>query len=282
MRCLDVPNDRYDLDDLRYLMQRLRDPDDGCPWDLKQTARTIVPYTLEEVYELVDALEKSDDSSARDELGDVLFQVIFYAQLAEERGRYDLDDVIDAIVTKLLRRHPHVFPQGTLESRRSEHEQAQEQEIKERWEDIKQQERNARLQPNALDDVPLSLPALSRAQKLQKRANRLGMDWADVTEVLTVLKREVGEFEEALAAGDEAEIVDELGDILFTCVNLVRKLDFDAEQLLRQSNRKFETRVRLCADLASEQGTALEAMSEHEREALWREVKRRLGSQSQS
>lgn len=282
MRCLDVPNDRYDLDDLRYLMQRLRDPDDGCPWDLKQTARTIVPYTLEEVYELVDALEKSDDSSARDELGDVLFQVIFYAQLAEERGRYDLDDVIDAIVTKLLRRHPHVFPQGTLESRRSEHEQAQEQEIKERWEDIKQQERNARLQPNALDDVPLSLPALSRAQKLQKRATRLGMDWADVTEVLAVLKREVGEFEEALAAGDEAGLVDELGDILFTCVNLVRKLDFDAEQLLRQSNRKFETRVRLCADLASEQGTALEAMSEYERDAVWREVKRRLGSQSQS
>ena len=282
MRCLDVPNDRYDLDDLRYLMQRLRDPDDGCPWDLKQTARTIVPYTLEEVYELVDALEKSDDSSARDELGDVLFQVIFYAQLAEERGRYDLDDVIDGIVTKLLRRHPHVFPQGTLESRRAEQEQAQEQDIKQRWEDIKQQERNARLQPNALDDVPLSLPALSRAQKLQKRATRLGMDWADVTEVLAVLKREVGEFEEALAAGDEAGLVDELGDILFTCVNLVRKLDFDAEQLLRQSNRKFETRVRLCADLASEQGTALEAMSEYERDAVWREVKRRLGSQSRS
>ena len=131
-----MADDRYDLRDLRYLMKRLRDPHDGCPWDLKQTAQTIVPYTLEEVFELVDALERGDDLGARDELGDVLFQVVFYAQLAEERELYDVDDVIHGIVTKLLRRHPHVFPDGTLSSRRAGAEHAQERDIKERWEDI--------------------------------------------------------------------------------------------------------------------------------------------------
>ncbi|QHJ89459.1 nucleoside triphosphate pyrophosphohydrolase [Aequoribacter fuscus] len=263
-------------------MKRLRDPHDGCPWDLKQTAQTIVPYTLEEVFELVDALERGDDLGARDELGDVLFQVVFYAQLAEERELYDFDDVIHGIVAKLLRRHPHVFPDGTLSSRRAGAEHAQERDIKERWEDIKQQERNARRQTHALDDVPLSLPALSRAQKLQKRATRLGLDWTSVTDVVVALKNETLEFEDALSTAAVEAVVDELGDLLFTCVNLARKLDLDAEQLLRQSNQKFETRVRLCTDLASEQGTALEAMSEQERDAIWREAKRQLGSQSKS
>lgn len=277
-----MADDRYDLRDLRYLMKRLRDPHDGCPWDLKQTAQTIVPYTLEEVFELVDTLERGDDLGARDELGDVLFQVVFYAQLAEERELYDVDDVIHGIVAKLLRRHPHVFPDGTLSSRRAGAEHAQERDIKERWEDIKQQERNARRQTHALDDVPLSLPALSRAQKLQKRATRLGLDWTSVTDVVVALKNETLEFEDALSTAAVEAVADELGDLLFTCVNLARKLDLDAEQLLRQSNQKFETRVRLCTDLASEQGTALEAMSEQERDAIWREAKRQLGSQSKS
>lgn len=277
-----MADDRYDLRDLRYLMKRLRDPHDGCPWDLKQTAQTIVPYTLEEVFELVDALERGDDLGARDELGDVLFQVVFYAQLAEERELYDVDDVIHGIVAKLLRRHPHVFPDGTLSSRRAGAEHAQVRDIKERWEDIKQQERNARRQTHALDDVPLSLPALSRAQKLQKRATRLGLDWTSVTDVVVALKNETLEFEDALSTSAVEGVADELGDLLFTCVNLARKLDLDAEQLLRQSNQKFETRVRLCTDLASEQGTALEAMSEQERDAIWREAKRQLGSQSKS
>ena len=277
-----MADDRYDLRDLRYLMKRLRDPHDGCPWDLKQTAQTIVPYTLEEVFELVDALERGDDLGARDELGDVLFQVVFYAQLAEERELYDVDDVIHGIVTKLLRRHPHVFPDGTLSSRRAGAEHAQERDIKERWEDIKQQERNARRQVHVLDDVPLSLPSLSRAQKLQKRATRLGLDWTSVTDVVVALKNETLEFEDALSTAAVEAVADELGDLLFTCVNLARKLDLDAEQLLRQSNQKFETRVRLCTDLASEQGTALEAMSEQERDAIWREAKRQLGSQSKS
>ncbi len=277
-----MADDRYDLRDLRYLMKRLRDPHDGCPWDLKQTAQTIVPYTLEEVFELVDALERGDDLGARDELGDVLFQVVFYAQLAEERELYDVDDVIHGIVTKLLRRHPHVFPDGTLSSRRAGAEHAQERDIKERWEDIKQQERNARRQVHVLDDVPLSLPSLSRAQKLQKRATRLGLDWTSVTDVVVALKDETLEFEEVLGTAAVEGVADELGDLLFTCVNLARKLDLDAEQLLRQSNHKFETRVRLCTDLATEQGTALEAMSEQERDAIWREAKRQLGSQSKS
>lgn len=277
-----MADDRYDLRDLRYLMKRLRDPHDGCPWDLKQTAQTIVPYTLEEVFELVDALERGDDLGARDELGDVLFQVVFYAQLAEERELYDVDDVIHGIVAKLLRRHPHVFPDGTLSSRRAGAEHAQVRDIKERWEDIKQQERNARRQTHALDDVPLSLPALSRAQKLQKRATRLGLDWTSVTDVVVALKNETLEFEDALSTSAVEGVADELGDLLFTCVNLARKLDLDAEQLLRQSNQKFETRVRLCTDLASEQGRALETISEQERDAIWREAKRQLGSQSKS
>jgi ATP diphosphatase len=277
-----VADDRYDLRDLRYLMKRLRDPHDGCPWDLKQTAQTIVPYTLEEVFELVDALERGDDLGARDELGDVLFQVVFYAQLAEERELYDVDDVIHGIVAKLLRRHPHVFPDGTLSSRRAGAEHAQVRDIKERWEDIKQQERNARRQTHALDDVPLSLPALSRAQKLQKRATRLGLDWTSVTDVVVALKNETLEFEDALSTAAVEAVADELGDLLFTCVNLARKLDLDAEQLLRQSNQKFETRVRLCTELASEQGRALETISEQERDAIWREAKRQLGSQSKS
>lgn len=282
MRSPKVSDDNYDIDDLRYLMRRLRDPADGCPWDLKQNAQTIVSFTIEEVYELVDALEQGDDQAARDELGDVLFQVIFYAQLAEERGQYNFDDVVHGIVAKLIRRHPHVFPEGTLVSRGVSVKQTPERGIKDRWEEIKQQERNLRQQTHALDDVPVSLPALSRAQKLQKRASRLGMDWANINEVVEALKNETQEFEEALELRVPDAIAAELGDILFSCVNLARKLDFDAEQLLRQSNSKFEARVRLCAELANDQNTPLEKASEQYRDALWREAKRRLGSQSRS
>lgn len=277
-----MSDQRYDINDLRYLMQRLRDPEDGCPWDLKQTEQTIVTHTLEEVYELVDALEHNDDQSARDELGDVLFQVVFYAQLGVERGAYDFDDVVQGIVKKLVRRHPHVFPEGTLSSRSRGVQQTKENDIKERWEDLKQQERNARQQTHALDDVPLALPALSRAQKLQKRATRLGMDWHGVSEVLGALKAETKEFDDALKAGDVPSLAEELGDILFTCVNLARKLDLDAEQLLRQSNGKFEDRIRLCAKLASEQNTSLNLMSEDERDRLWCLAKQELRSQSTS
>ena len=277
-----MTNQRYDISDLLCLMRRLRDPDDGCPWDLKQTPTMIAPFTLEEVYELVDALEQGNDSSVRDELGDVLFQVVFYAQLGEERGCYNFNDVVHGIVEKLIRRHPHVFPDGTLLSRKADAEQAREHDIKERWEQIKQQERHARKQSHVLDDVPLNLPALSRAQKLQKRATRLGMDWSDISHIVAALKNETEEFERALAAHAPEDVADELGDILFTCVNLARKLELDAEQLLRQSNHKFEKRVRLSVELAKARDTALEDMSEDQRDGVWREAKRQLGSQSRS
>jgi len=273
---------RYDIHDLRYLMKRLRDPNDGCPWDLKQTPESIVPFTLEEVYELIEALEINDRKGARDELGDVLFQVVFYAQLAEEQGWFALDDVIHGIVLKLLRRHPHVFPDGTLGSRASADRAVDEIEVKERWEDIKQVERDARDQRSVMDDVPLTLPALSRAQKLQKRARRVGLDWKTADEVLEVFRGELTEFQSAMQEGAPDALSDELGDLLFTCVNLARVLDLDAEQLLRQSSRKFETRVRRYTELARQSSIDLSSPSDEERDQLWAQAKQELGSQCQS
>lgn len=273
---------QYNLDDLCYLMQRLRDPETGCPWDLKQTETSIVPYTLEEVYELIEALEQGDHESAKGELGDVLFQVIFYAQLAQERALYGLDDIVNGIVTKLLRRHPHVFQDGTLRSSVVAREQVDEATVKTRWEAIKQVERNARQQGGAMDDVPRSLPALSRAQKLQKRASQFGLDWPEVAPVLDVLRGEITEFEHALESGNTRSVADELGDILFSVVNVARLLGLDAEQVLRHSNRKFESRVKHYAELASERQLNLNFLSNEERDKLWDEAKQREGSRSPS
>ena len=273
---------QYNLDDLCYLMQRLRDPEAGCPWDLKQTETSIVPYTLEEVYELIEALEQGDHESAKGELGDVLFQVVFYAQLAQERALYGLDDIVNGIVTKLVRRHPHVFQDGTLRSSVVAREQIDEATVKARWEAIKQGERNARQQGSAMDDVPLSLPALSRAQKLQKRASQFGLDWPEVEPVLDVLRGEITEFEHALESGTARSVADELGDILFSVVNMARLLGLDAEQVLRQSNRKFESRVRHYEELGSERQLNLSFLSNEERDKLWDEAKHREGSQSPS
>lgn len=261
----------YTLDDLRELMRCLRDPELGCPWDLKQSYETIVPHTLEECFELVDAIESGDKAQICQELGDVLFQVIFYSQLAEEARDFSYADVVDGIVRKLLRRHPHVFPDGVLEKPAGRRD-ISESEIKRRWEEIKSEERAGKAQHGVLDDIPKALPSLSRAQKLQKRAAGVGFDWSSVEGVLDKFDEERAELAAAMTSGDRGQQAEELGDILFTAVNLARHLDFDAETLLRSANRKFEKRFQHMEDAASgrmgeQSPTALDVLWEQAKQA---------------
>lgn len=270
----------YTWDDLRYLMARLRDPETGCPWDLQQTADSIVPHTLEEVYELVATIESGDIDAMRDELGDVLFQVVFYAQLAQEQAHFDLSDVVHGLVSKLIRRHPHIFSDGNLRAVQK-HEFAAEA-VMDQWESIKQTERETKLQMHVLDDVPVSLPALTRAQKLQKRASTVGLDWVALGPVLSSLKQELCEFEAALAHPDKhADIAHELGDLMFCCVNLARHLKLDAEQVQRAANQRFEARVRAFTALAEQQGLTPQALTDEQRDALWSAAKQQVQTQSE-
>ncbi|MDG1818908.1 MAG: nucleoside triphosphate pyrophosphohydrolase [Porticoccaceae bacterium] len=268
----------YTIDDLRYLMQRLRDPRSGCPWDLKQTYQTIAPYTLEEVYEVIDAIERNDLSHLREELGDLLFQVIFYSQLGAEQQIFDFDSVVHGIVEKLVRRHPHVFPQGTLQSERdlsdSEDSAAEEAHIKQVWEQIKKQERADKGERRTLDDIPAAMPALSRAHKLQKRAASTGFDWDNKSDVLAKLKEEIAELEVEIQADNSLAIEDELGDLLFSCVNLSRHLGIDPERAMRGANNKFQRRFEALEILASEKNRSeFSQLSLDEMELLWTEVK---------
>lgn len=230
----------HSLDDLIRLMNALRDPESGCPWDLQQTFASIVPHTLEEAYEVADCIEREDWQHLKDELGDLLFQVVFYARLADEQGWFDLPQIIDQLVSKLVRRHPHVFPNGQLDG--SDSQTVAVETVNANWEAIKQQERDAKAQQGVLADVPVSLPGLSRAAKLQKRAARVGFDWPDISGVLDKIEEEIGELREALEQDDEAHAREELGDLLFAQVNLARHLKADPEQALRNTNAKFERR----------------------------------------
>ena len=270
----------YTWEDLRYLMVRLRDPETGCPWDLQQTADSIVPHTLEEVYELVATIESGDIDAMRDELGDVLFQVVFYAQLAQEQAHFDLSDVVHGLVSKLIRRHPHIFSDGNLRAVQK-HEFAAEA-VMDQWESIKQAERETKLQMHVLDDVPVSLPALTRAQKLQKRASTVGLDWVALGPVLSSLKQELYEFEAALAHPEKHDdIAHELGDLMFCCVNLARHLKLDAEQVQRAANQRFEARVRAFTALAEQQGLTPLALTDEQRDALWSAAKQQVQMQSE-
>ena len=262
----------YTFDDLRRLMRYLRDPEHGCPWDLQQTYRSIAPHTLEECFELVDAIESGDSDQIRQELGDVLFQVVFYSQLAEEAGDFQFAEVVDGIVRKLLRRHPHVFPDEVL-TRPDRGRAASEPEIKRRWEEIKAEERAGKAQHGILDDIPRALPALSRAQKLQKRAATVGFDWSSPEAVLAKLEEERAELAAALAAGDRAAQADELGDLLFVLVNLARHLGLDAETVLRGANRKFERRFRHMESTAEKSLSELDPAT---LESLWEQAKTAL------
>ena len=257
------------IQSLLDIMRQLRDPDSGCPWDLKQDFHTIVPYTIEEAYELADAIAAEDFAQIRDELGDVLFQVVFYAQMARELGLFTFEDVVDGISKKLLRRHPHVFAETGGQS-------VSETEVKDRWEQIKGEERQQKNQRGALDDIPLALPALSRSQKLQKRAARVGFDWSEPDAVRGKVDEELDELAEAVSEGDSAAIESEVGDIFLAMVNLARHLGVDAEAALRHANRRFEDRFRLMENAAGRDGSQLSEESLERLEQRWQAAKREL------
>ena len=263
----------YSMAELLRIMQRLRDPESGCPWDLKQDFASIVPYTLEECYELADAIGQNDLPHIADELGDVLFQVVFYSQLGSEQGAFDFSSVVDGIARKLLRRHPHVFADGAVEGRVNQ--AVTTEQVKERWEAIKQEERAERAgtEGGILDDVPRALPALSRAQKLQKRAAGVGFDWPDAAGVMTKLEEELAELKSALDAGSSDATAEELGDVLFTVVNITRRCGLDAEAVLRQANQKFETRFQHMERAALEAGSGLAQESPEQLEQRWQAAK---------
>jgi ATP diphosphatase len=260
------------------VMARLRDSQTGCRWDLAQDFRSIAPYTIEEAYEVADAIERADTASLRDELGDLLFQVVFHARMAEERGWFDFADVAASIHDKLLRRHPHVF---------SEHPQALDGlALETLWEEQKARERadvkEGPAELSALADVPLALPALARAAKLGRRAARVGFDWTEAAQVRAKVIEELAELDEALAerpndarAGEppRAEVVEEFGDLLFALVNWGRHLRIDPEAALRSANQKFARRFRHMESLARARGFNLQALSADAWEELWRAAK---------
>lgn len=262
----------YGIEDLRYLMRRLRDPKSGCPWDLKQNFQSLTSHTIEEAYEVVDAIEQDDMSHLSEELGDLLFQIIFYSQLAEEQSQFSFDDIISTITQKLIRRHPHVFPEGTIESSRVSLADEEIVEIKRVWEEIKRQERTDKGVGKTLDDIPLALPALNRALKLQKRAANVGFDWSDIKPVIEKINEEVIELEVEIKRGDKVRMADELGDLLFSCVNLARHLKLDPETSLRGANQKFKRRFESMELLAGK--TKIEDYSADQLELLWGKVKR--------
>jgi len=250
-------------------MARLRDPVSGCPWDLAQTFATIAPYTIEEAYEVADAIERNDMGELKGELGDLLFQSVFHARIAEEAGHFDIDDVVRGLVAKMVERHPHVFGSATI---------ADADAQTGAWETMKAAERARKAEggaSSAIDGVAMGLPALMRAEKLAKRAARVGFDWPSPEPVLHKLQEEIQELEEAIAAPvrDEAHVAEELGDILFVVANLCRKLSVDPEEALRAANSKFGKRFRAMERLARLRGQDFAALPLEEQEALWTAVK---------
>ncbi len=264
---------KYDIADLLYLMSRLRDPDTGCPWDLKQDFASIVPHTLEETYEVVDAIGRQDYDHLREELGDLLFQVIFYSQLGDEDELFDFHQVVDALVRKLVTRHPHVFPDKTLSSQRNPELNPEEGQIKQTWEALKRKDRSDKGKSGRLADVPLALPALSRASKLQKRASSHGFDWAELEPVVDKIDEELAELKEAIELNQSTHIEEELGDLIFACVNLARHSGLDAETVLRKANRKFETRFATMESQANDKQVVFESLNTEQKNQLWEAAK---------
>jgi ATP diphosphatase len=265
------------IKDLLAIMARLRTPVIGCPWDLKQDFSTIAPYTIEEAYEVADAIERGDFDDLKDELGDLLLQVVFHAQMADEEHRFAFGDVVEAITTKLIRRHPHVF--GDVDARDAA-------AVKANWDAIKSEEKSERaarragngeaaLSKSILDDVPVALPALTRAVKLQKRAGKVGFDWNDPRAVIAKIREEISEIEHELSPStqDADRLEDELGDILFAVANLARHLSIEPEAALRHANAKFSSRFAHIEQELERQGRPLAGASLDEMEALWVEAK---------
>lgn len=297
----------YELEDLLYLMQRLRNPETGCPWDVKQTFESIIPHTIEEAHEVADAIIQQDWPHLEEELGDLLFQVIFYSQLGHENELFDFSSVINGLVTKLIRRHPHVFPNGDLLQERDPNTCPSDIEIKAQWQVIKAQEKalkkqnNERYEPLAnttadvskapdtkhkiplvdyLDDIPSSLPALTRADKIQKKVSQRGFDWAEISGVMDKVREELAEVEEEIAERNDERLRHEVGDLLFAAVNLARHLEVNPEQALNQANRRFSERYTLVAEDLAQTSRGLELgnsnnVSAVEMEDAWLQAKRR-------
>ncbi|PPR23060.1 MAG: Nucleoside triphosphate pyrophosphohydrolase [Alphaproteobacteria bacterium MarineAlpha10_Bin2] len=259
------------IGNLLTVMTRLRDRENGCPWDIEQDFASIAPYTIEEAYEVAQAIQDSDMDALRDELGDLLLQVVYHAEMAREAGAFDFDDVAAGISEKMIRRHPHVFADTEIDD-------ADQQSLA--WETQKANERNARADENktpasALDGIALALPALMRAEKLQKRAARVGFDWHDMAPVVEKIAEELAEVAEAGADGAQNEKLSlECGDLLFACVNLVRHMGIDAESALRQANAKFDRRFRRLESLVRDENRKPEQMSLAALEQIWQRVKK--------
>jgi len=263
------------LDELLNIMSRLRDPETGCPWDKKQTFASVVPHTIEEVYELADAIEMQDFSDLKGELGDLLFQVVFYAQIAKEQELFEFSDILTTLNEKLIRRHPHVFAEKNFDN---------EQAVHANWEAEKQKERlkksnEMQQQESVLDNIPLALPALNRSYKIQKRCSRVGFDWGELEPVVAKIHEEIDEVLVEVKRTDLTEqqkqerIEDELGDLLFANVNLVRHLNADPETVLRQANNKFEKRFRLVELEVRRQGKQIDECSLQELDEIWGKIK---------
>ena len=257
---------------LLHIMECLRDPDTGCPWDIEQTFDSIAPYTIEEAYEVADAIARNDVADLKSELGDLLLQTVYHTQIGTEAGHFTFDDVADAIAQKMLDRHPHVFGDQSRDK-------SAEQQKKD-WETIKAAEREKRGEAGVLDGVALGLPALLRAQKLQKRAARVGFDWPETTQVLDKLKEEAAELVDAAADKDADAIEDEMGDLLFVMANLARHLGVDPEAALRRTNTKFTTRFAWIEAELAKAGKSPEDSTLDEMDSLWNAAKVALRAQT--
>jgi len=270
----DAPEKRHGIEDLVRVMARLRDPETGCPWDIEQSFTTIAPYTIEEAYEVADAIARGDIEHLKDELGDLLLQVVYHARMAEELGRFDFGDVVDAIARKMIRRHPHVFEDPIL---RAGFEKSRV------WERIKAEEKASREAGEAgsvLDDVPVALPALTRAVKLQAKAARVGFDWPSLDPVLAKAEEELDELKAARAAAGAAggaelmaKVVEEFGDLLFVMANIARHLKIDPEAALRDANLKFIRRFGKIEAALRAEGRSPEDSTLEEMDQLWDEAK---------
>ncbi|MDL4912934.1 MAG: nucleoside triphosphate pyrophosphohydrolase [Enterobacterales bacterium endosymbiont of Blomia tropicalis] len=254
------------IDRLLGIMETLRDPQRGCPWDREQTFASIAPYTLEETYEVLDAIQRQDFDDLRGELGDLLFQVVFYAQMANEQKRFSFDDICNAISDKLVRRHPHIFADAKAEN---------SAEVLKNWEAIKTSERAGKAQHSALDDIPKALPALMRAHKIQKRCHNVGFDWTSLGPVVDKVHEELDEVmhEVQQSVIDEQKLEEEIGDLLFATVNLSRHLGSKAEMALQKANDKFERRFRQVEAIIAAQGLSMPGATLEQMEAAWQQVK---------
>ena len=270
------------ITELLKVMSILRDKEYGCAWDLKQSFKSIAPHTLEECYEVIECIEQEDIQHLPEELGDLLFQVVFYAQMANEENLFTFDDICSAIINKLLTRHPHVFPDATIESFGKENNLTPEQ-VEANWEKIKQEERQKQVSgsiPSLLNDIPQALPALLRAKKIQSRAATGGFDWKEAKSVIKKIYEELEELDEAMLAKDQMHIEEEFGDLLFSVVNLSRHLKLNPESSLRAANSKFSQRFKLIESMLREKKLEMKSLTINELELYWELAKRELAKRS--